>query len=221
MLKSFLKAEVLVPIIVGGLIFVRLETVANQVYTQNGIVSSMSSTVNQTKERVDTIIDALPNAQIFIANEELNKTFEMAIVTNKPYMVAPGKWATIIHVLDFEKQQRSTYALDLSYSNDLTSIYMLHGSVAAFDQSSASFSQYSDWAIQTNKSLSTPYYIDPKNSVIITTYSSDYNNWLYGWTGSTMTLVENAPLDSNINTWENLMKSMQENPDTYNIKYIP
>lgn len=220
-ISKYLKPENMISILLSTVILGTLGWIANKVYEINGQVSAMSSTLNETADRVDRIAKALPDMRINIASEQINSTFELAVIVNKPTLMSANKWQSIVHFLDFRKPLRTTYKVTLRSPGDVTQLYAISGSAQSNNQNLITFTQYTNWSMEINQPISAPYFISPGDSFVINVYSQDYATWLYDWGAKEMIVISQTPLNPSVNTWPTLVNEIKSNSNDYNVTTTP
>lgn len=63
-----------------------------QVYEMKGTLSSVDQRLNDTKERVNKIVEVLPDLRIKLAMREVEKLFQTALIVTKPIKTSSGEY---------------------------------------------------------------------------------------------------------------------------------
>lgn len=90
-------------------------------------VWDMNPIVTMTAQRVDKIVEVLPDMRVRLAGEDLDRKFTSVILTTEPVQSSKGTWKASVHHLDFEKGIRRTYVTTLKGPEDHLTSTMVTG----------------------------------------------------------------------------------------------
>ena len=167
----------------------------------------MNPKVSETANRVDRIVDALPDVKIRIAQEDLAKQIRVAIVTTKPEEVSAGKWISAIHVLDYISGKRKSYKAVLSGRDDRYASYLVTGLASITAQDKLSFYDYAYASCESGNATTVPIYLDGMASYAILSSSVDYPKHLQGLFGKP---VKEAALEKRVMQWGQLIAELKK-----------
>ena len=188
---------------ITGFLLITIVSVVGWIALQ---VWHMNPKVSETANRVDRIVDALPDVKIRIAQEDLAKQIRVAIVTTTPEEVSAGKWISAIHVLDYVSGKRKSYNAVLSGRDDYHASYLVTG-LASSAHDKLSFLQYAYASCASGKATSVPIYLDGKASYAILKSSVDYPKRLQRLFGKP---VKEAALEKRVMQWGQLLKELKK-----------
>ena len=155
-----MKAEKWLEILVVGIILVGLGWLVVQVFDMKGTVTS-------TAQRLDRIASVLPDIQVRIAEEELSKPIQLAVISTKPEEVGQGVWISAVHVVDSETGRLTTYRVQLQGPTDDRAKVLVTGTVFQSDGGAVPFSRFEGWSMKAKKPVSLPEYNDTSSSYIL------------------------------------------------------
>ncbi len=201
-----MKSEKWLELLVGGIILVGLAWLLTQVFDMKG-------TVTATAQRTERIASALPGIGVRIAQEELSKPIQLAVISTKPVEVTQGEWVSAVHVLDTGNARMTTYRLKLQGANDNRAKLLVTGSVFLSDDRAVSFSQLEGWSLDVEKPVALPGYIDISSSYVLRADPVKYARTLEALGAAPQT----HPLEANANTWSALARVLNDRPGTFKV----
>src|ERR1700726_2275462 len=134
----------------------------------------INSTVTMTANRVDRIVDALPELRVRIAGEELDKRIALVMLTRNPTEVSPGNWIRVIELLDYEHGRLTQFTLPARGADDQSAVYAVSGLANRIAIDKISFDEYSAAAIETGRAKPSPAWVDSSASYAIFRHRLDY-----------------------------------------------
>lgn len=191
-----------------------LPVIREQVFNMKGELSSVSSEISATSQRVDRIANVLPDIGVKIAREEVSKPFEVAVVTTEPRKGGSVGWVGAVHVVDNVKKLRITYIVKLKGQDDESLACIVMGATKRIDSKAASFCDYESWSSDIKESIKAPSYVDTHASFVFRKSSPEYTEALK--------VLETEPklyhLTCEVESWNNLAKCLNENPEDYTLE---
>lgn len=134
----------------------------------------INSTVSVTANRVDRIVDALPELRTKIAREELEKKIDLAIVTTNPLEISPGKWVRSIQFYDYKHGRVRQFFLPTQGPGDENSAYSVSGLANRIAIEKISFDEYSAAANEIGRPKPYPNWLDASAGYVIVQHRLNY-----------------------------------------------
>jgi hypothetical protein len=129
-------------------------------------VWDMNPKVVNTEERVERIVDVLPEVKVRIAEEDVSRKIPMAIVTAEPYERTPGQWANVVHLVNFSSGKKLSYQVPLKGPNDLNGRYLVSGLALESARQRISFLDNAQSSEKIGTTQPIPLYVDRSGSWI-------------------------------------------------------
>jgi len=114
-------------VLIEGIILGTLGFLAVTLFQVNGTVAKIEGSVESTGKRLDRIAQALPDLKVKIANEELRKPLNFAILTTEPEQIKNGIWETKINIINSKKNEISGYIIKTKDIDKRSVAYTLLG----------------------------------------------------------------------------------------------
>ncbi|MFM7449346.1 MAG: hypothetical protein ACKO24_12210, partial [Leptolyngbyaceae cyanobacterium] len=134
------------PILVGTVVLGGLGYLVVKVSDIGGTLQAVDTKVVSTKERIDRIAEALPDMNIRISNEEIDKSISSALLTTKPFQDKDGKWFVFITLIDPGSKEKSTYKVLLKSKDDNRAVYYIKGSGYNLEENVVSANRLVNWS---------------------------------------------------------------------------
>lgn len=202
-----MKPEKWLEILVVGIILSGLAWLLVQVFDMKGTVTS-------TAQRLDRIASVLPDIRVRIAQEELSKAIQLAVISTKPVEVSQGEWISAVHVLDTENRRLTTYRVKLQGPNDDRAMVLVTGSVFQSDDRAVPFSKLQEWSTEAKNPVLLPGYIEMSSSYILRTDPRMYARLL----AVTQAEPQQHPLQADVTTWSTLAQVLKDRPKTFKVQ---
>lgn len=176
----------------------------------------IKGTLGETCERVDHISNYLPRLGIMVANEELRKEIEGALLTTKPAEVSPGNWVIEVHVFDINTGTRTSFGIEMDDPEDIRYLALISGiaRISVEDTDLWSFHELNRFSREVEEPLMLPAYLDDNTSFI---FRESPENLI-----ERLRIISASPeifsMPSRLDTLKKLIKEIIENPDTYKVK---
>jgi hypothetical protein len=145
--------------LVGGLVL--------GVFTVIGTMSRLETRQNEMSERLNRIAAALPDVGVRVAQEEIKRPLDGAVVVAPPVKTAKGDWVSPVHVISTATKQRDTYLVPADGPDDRTAAFLASGIVVASDPSAITMRQASGHASLTKDPAPLPAWVQADSSYII------------------------------------------------------
>lgn len=202
--------EIIVCVVIIGLLGWLLKLTVDMKYS----LGKLEGTTSSTSERVDRIVAVMPNMMIRVAHEETKKPFKAALITTKPIERSPGNWISVVHFMDPEKIERSTFEIPLDGPDDKELKNLITGIAFRLDEYSLSFNKLKNFSLEIGEPVTFPMEIDDKTSFLL--YKSTEK------IGVELDFLKAKPeiysLPSKIDTWNKLTEEIRVNKNNYILK---
>lgn len=166
-----MKKERWIEILVVLIILGTLGYLCVRVVDMSGTLGSVDVKTSWTAERLNRIAAALPDIGVRVANEELSRAIQTAVLATKPIQAADGGWEVAVTVLDAQSSKKWTLPLRLGSKGDRQPVDTLLGIGAGIDRNFLLLSRLQEYSRNTH-SMGDPYasvpgYIDAKASFVL------------------------------------------------------
>lgn len=161
--------------------------------------------------RINDIAEALRDRGIFLAREEIIRPFETALITTKPVEVSPGNWMSLIHVMDTQNLQRTTYEVKIDGPDDKALRHRLTGITYELDETALQFYKLSQFSSEIGEPTPLPTYIDGNFSFVFHMTPAKFIEE-FKVPGA---IPKRYPITSKLDTWTKLVKEIELNSGTY------
>jgi hypothetical protein len=178
-------------------------------------VWDMNPKITETAHRVDRIVDVLPDVKIRIAQEDLQKSIRVALVTTGAIQTPSGDWIADVHLLDFVSGKRQTFKARLKGPEDISTAYIVSGLAYGTAREKLSFAEFSYAAMQIGKPLTSPPYLDDTASYAILKSSVKYDQQLRRLLGNP---VAEADIQKKLLKFDQLIEYLRQQELTYGPK---
>src|SRR5438046_10678886 len=102
----------------GSIICILLTAVISGVGWIAVKVWDVNPKVSYTARRVDRIVDVLPEVKIRIAQEDMQKTVRLALLTGEPTKTQSGDWEANVALVDFATGQGAIFRAPVKGPDD-------------------------------------------------------------------------------------------------------
>jgi hypothetical protein len=212
--RSHMPPEIWIQILVVVIILGGLGWLLIQVFEIKGTVGSVDQRVDDTRQRLDRIAQALPDLRVRVAKDEVSRPVETAVVSTKAFQLQSGKWFSAVYVLDTSQLKRFVYLVKSNGPDDKTLQDIVAGSVAQADNSAVSFAQLESFSSVVGKPVYVPLYVEKKASFVLRMSAKDYIPEL-----SVLGVKpQEQPLPSKFGSWDNLVSVLDSNAKDYQPK---
>jgi hypothetical protein len=170
-----------------------------------------------TNQRIDRIVAVLPDVRAKVAQEEVAKPIQAAVVVTEPIEASPGKWITAVHFLEAAQQTRQTYVVQVKGPKDKTIAYLASGTAISSDSDAISFDSLSAMSSDLGKPIIVPNFVISKNSIALRRLSPEFQKTFEEALRSYQpSLVEKAAaVQTKTTSWEKLSAELEENSHKY------
>ncbi|MCY1266161.1 hypothetical protein D9M68_292770 [compost metagenome] len=170
-----------------------------------------------TNQRIDRIVAVLPDVRAKVAQEEVAKPIQAAVVVTEPIEASPGKWITAVHLVEAAQQTRQTYVVQVKGPKDKTIAYLASGTAISSDADAISFDSLSTMSTDLGKSIIVPNFVISKNSIALRRLSPDFQKTFEeALRNYQPSLVEKtATVQKKTTSWEKLSAELEENAHNY------
>lgn len=143
-----MKNETWIQIIIGGIILVPLGFLGSSVFDMNKTLSSMTTQVSNTDNRVNRIVEVLPEVKARVAWEETNHAIEGFLVVTNPMEQDSGEWITTAAIYNRDNSELSVFPIKLDKTHRNYASYVVAGKLKSENPHDASFSELSEYSAE-------------------------------------------------------------------------
>ncbi|QEA38710.1 hypothetical protein FGL86_06215 [Pistricoccus aurantiacus] len=143
-----MKNETWIQLIIGGIILVPLGFLGSNVFDMNKTLSSMTAQVSNTDNRVNRIVEVLPEVKARVAWEETNHAIEGFLVVTNPTEKEPGEWVTTAAVYNRDSSELSVFPIKLDKAHMNYASFVVAGKLKSENPHEASFSELSKYSAE-------------------------------------------------------------------------
>ncbi|WP_447745681.1 hypothetical protein [Pseudomonas nicosulfuronedens] len=170
---------------------------AIQVFTMNGTLSTVSTKVENTEQRVDKLADALPGIQARVASEALKRPIAGFIATANPVKVGENAWTTDISLYDAKSGELKTYTFATDERMKDAINFAVSGKVKTANPSAYSFAEMAEFSNEQGTAIDLPGTLNGQASFLIKDKNlKSYEEYLKG-------MSKNAPQTKDIGQMAN------------------
>jgi hypothetical protein len=130
-------------------------------------VVEMAPTVALTAQRVDRIVEVLPEVKVRIAREELQRQIVLAVVTTEPFQQSIDRWVRQVSVIDYEAGKQKVFQIHVKGPDDLIGGYAVSGLAQGIARDKVSFEEFAAAAAELGIAKQYPLDIDPALSFAV------------------------------------------------------
>jgi hypothetical protein len=177
-----------------------------QLWTMNGTLHAVDTKVANVDQRVDRIAQALPDLRVRVAKEELGRLISSALIATRPYKSAQGGWLRLVHLIDPETSQATTYEVRLADDLDRKPIHTLQGIAEDAEQHRTSLYDLTAWSAEFTDDATVPAFVDLKGSLVFHDTSAHVLRERIDWIGP---MVKTTSLPKPIKDWKDLSELLQ------------
>lgn len=171
-----MKKDIWIQLIIGAIILVPLGFLGKSVFEMNSTLSSVSTKVTSTNDRVNRIADVLPEVKIRIALEEINNPLEGFVVVTNPVEQSPGTWVSKAAVYNSLNSELSIHSLKSNEQDIEISSYAIAGRLKAENPYDTSFNELKSYSTSLNQAVYIPNNLNLDTSFILRTANADELN---------------------------------------------
>lgn len=179
--------------------------------SMEGKLASLKTQMGAAKERIDSIARELPSIGIRVAAEELSKPIRTAVVSTKPFEKSDGGYVALVHIIDSERAQKTTYVAALTDARDRTAAYFVLGVGRDLELHATSGSELTEWASKAGKPIHFPHFVDASSTLVFRNTAADVIKQRLSRLGpSTEKQLEESPAD-----WQSLIGRIKDSPEEF------
>lgn len=211
-MRQFMKSDKIIEIIFAVIILGGMGWMVTQLVTISGTIGEIKGEVQSTTKRVDNIANALPDLKIKLAQEELSKNIEMALVITRPKTIGDSLVLFITHLFVRKNQVlHSWYPIVPENILNLKLNYF-SGIANKLRLAPVYFTELNNWSIQVGKPTIAPSYAYSELSFITRKYSDQFINDLVKEFGE----GDEVPTRHEYyDDWKSLVEELKMNSDAY------
>lgn len=173
--------------------------------------------VEDTNRRIDRIVAVLPDVRAKVAQEEVVKPIQAAIVVTEPKESSTGKWETAVHFVETAPQKRRTYVFSVKGPEDKTVAYLASGTAISLDSDAISFDSLSAMSSDIGNPIIAPSFVVSSNSIAIRKLSPDFQKVfeeaIKNYQPSL--IIRTANVETKAISWEKLSDELKVNALNY------
>jgi len=204
--------------IVGVALITFAGWIAYQVYEIKGTLGYHTGRIDETSKRVDRIVDAVSDMKIKIAEEEMARPIEAALIITKPVRLKTGEEALALHILNGSELKRHIYLIKNNELDEDELSSFLIGKVQKFDPKAISLSKLEEITTDAKKPIIFPRYIEKTASFIITKHPDKLEKNLIAKTNKVLKISGKAETCKYKSIYlKTLAKDLRENPSLYQV----
>lgn len=202
-------AGYLVTGIFGGLLM--------QAFTMHGKLAEVSTGLTGLSQRVERIASALPDMSVRIAQEELSRPVQGAIVVASAAKTSSGQWVAPVHVLNADTNTRDTYLVSLKGPEDSLVAVIASGLAVSVDKSAVSFDTAAKWSVQAKDPFQVPGWVAAPQSFLLRAPASDYSKTIDTTLSSSFAKVSKStkPVVGSLKSWKGVSVELTTNSAAY------
>lgn len=171
-------------VIIGGLAFLSVN-----LFDMKGILSSVSTKVEDTDKRLGRIADTLPEVKARIAWEEINTPISGFIATTLPQETDTNKWRSSVKVYDARTKQLLSYSVTLSNNDKYSLAYSIAGRVRAENEYGPTFAELVEYSKREREPVAIPNTVLTSTSFVLRKSDVEkYSEFLRDFTGKEPTI---------------------------------
>ncbi len=204
--------EILVVIIVLG----TLAFLCKKVVDMSGTLGTVDAKTTSTAERLNRIANVLPDIGVRVANEELSRAIQTAVLATKPIQTVDGDWEVAVTVLDAQSSKKWSVPFRLASKGDRQLVDELIGIGAEIDRNFlllSSLQQYSRTAHVKNASI--PGYIDANASFVL--YNTNGEEFVAKIANRMADRTYVAAFDMAVTDYKSLIKALQAQQEAFKL----
>ncbi|MEX1244986.1 MAG: hypothetical protein WEB59_05590 [Thermoanaerobaculia bacterium] len=188
-----------------------------QAFNMHGKLTEVSTTLNGLAGRVDRIASALPDLSIRVAQEELSRPVQGAIVVASAAPTASGEWVAPVHVLSADARTRDTYLVSVSGPEDKRLGLIASGLATSLDKTAVSFEKAAEWSARSKDPSQVPGWVDSSKSFLLRAPESDYAKAFEATLASTFPRMSKStqPIVGSLNSWKGVSTELTTNSAAY------
>jgi hypothetical protein len=203
--------EILVVIIIIG----TLAYLSKRVMDMSATLGGVDVKTSWTAERLNRIAAALPDIGIRVADEELSRTFQTAVVATKPFQAANGGWELAVTVLDAQSSKKWTLPVRLGSKADRQAIDTLLGIGAETDRDFLPLSRLQQYAWNAHSNGFVPAYVDAKASFVL--YNASGEEFLAKIANKMVDQAHEAVFGVKVEDYKSLIKALESEQGAFTL----
>ena len=184
----------------------------------HGKLTEVSTGLTGIVQRVDRIASVLPDMNVRIAQEELSRPVQGAIIVASATKIpSSGQWVASVHVLNADTKTRDTYIVSLKSPEDSLPAIIASGLAVSVDKTAASFETAAKWSIEAKDSSQAPGWVDTTKSFILRAPASDYAKTFESTLTSYFAKVakHSSPISGSLRSWKEMSIELTTNSAAY------
>lgn len=173
--------------------------------------------VEDTNRRIDRIVAVLPDVRAKVAQEEVVKPIQAAVVVTEPKESSKGKWETAVHFVETAPRKRRTYVFTVKGPEDKTVAYLASGTAISLDSDAISFDSLSAMSSDIGNPITAPGFVVSSNSIAIRKLSPDFQKAFEEAIKSYQPSlsIRTANIETKTTSWEKLSDELKTNALNY------
>lgn len=196
-----MSIEQKIELLFGTVILAVLGYLVTNLFDMKGTLSTVSTKVDSTDQRVTRIADTLPDIKARIAWEEIHYPFTGFVATTIPLKSKNDKWATKVKVYDAKTGDLKTWEIQLDKNHKDFAAYVLAGKVRSANPYNTSFAELAIFSSNEKSPVEIPPNINAQTSYIIRVADIDeYATYLQQMTTDKPTVQTLGP----VKNWQDL-----------------
>lgn len=200
-------------VIVGSIILAALGFYGTELFKMEAGIATLDTKEGTVAERVEKIAQVLPDIRVRVAQEEVSKPIQVAVVTTKPVEIH-GDWLSAIHVFDPSANQRFTYVVKVDGPNDSRVQEIVGGSVYETDSNAVSLMQVAHWSEDIQHPAEVPSYVAETSSFLASGTPTVY----MGKLSSLGVAPTSYQMNPDVSSWPKLSAELTKHPKDYKVK---
>lgn len=184
-----------IELLFGTVILAVLGYLASNQFDMKGTLSTVSTKVESTDQRVSRIADTLPDIKARIAWEEINYPLAGFVAATVPVETKGNKWITSVNVYDAKTGSLKSWEIKLDKNHKDYAAFVLAGIVRSNNPYNTSFAELAHFSGKEKTPVSIPAFINAHTSFIIRTGGIDeYAMYLQQMTSENPTVKALGPV---------------------------
>lgn len=162
-----MKLEHWMQLIFGTVILSGLGFLVTNLFDMKGTLSSVSTRVDTTDQRLTRIADTLPEVKARVAWEEINKPIAGFVVATVPKETENGKWESSVKLYDAKSGKLQTYSLAVETNQKDLLTFAIAGKIRAESAYDPTFAELASYSVTEKETVSIPATVNPNTSFVL------------------------------------------------------
>jgi len=202
-----MKSEHWLQILIGIVILGAIGFLLKNQFELKGTLSSVSTQVEATDNRVARIANTLPEVRVRVAWEEVNSPLAGFVAASIPQKGENGKWTTDVMLYDANSQQLNSFCASFNENQKDSLGYTVAGKVRTENPYDPSFYELARYSSKLKESVTIPVNINSTASFVLRKADiGEYTIYLKKLTGKDPK-VENI---GKIKNWKELADKLED-----------